>query len=233
MTDERIEFYKQAIEKMPGLGESLLERLCAQKDAIPRNVIVTIFVRKGTRLVKAVGCLLENSLVEESQVLCRVLFETMVTFEYFLKLAKDDYDEVFRRYVHSFMLDKIKQLEAVDYRTCPSEKKDFWLKTKDEIERAYDLKVLKKIKRYGFACMSFEQVANDTGNGELYDLVYRFYSRNIHAADANENLTAFLRPEAWAEYADSMKKMVLEVTFRAGDAILANANEWAGRPCEQ
>src|SRR4030043_2400369 len=92
MTDERIEFYKQAIEKMPGLGESLLERLCAQKDAIPRNVIVTIFVRKGTRLVKAVGCLLENSLVEESQVLCRVLFETMVTFEYFLKLAKDDYD---------------------------------------------------------------------------------------------------------------------------------------------
>lgn len=232
--EEKALFYLKVLQNMPTVGHKLLKILGGREPVEGKNIIVFVLLRKTVGLIEAMGCLIENGFTEEAQILARVLFETKVSIDYFMVEAKVRYEEVTQRFIDCLMLDKIKQLEAVDYRICPNEEtKKLYFRIKGEIERRYDEAILEKLKRYGFTCLSMEQRAQATNNKELYNLVYRFYSRNIHVTDANEQLMRFLQPtENNVEYDESRFKMILEASYICGVSVLEGTNEWLGKPVD-
>ena len=56
-----------------------------------------------------------------------------------------------------------------------------------EIASRYAAQELRGLKKCGFTCVSIEQRAKITGLEDLYNVVYRNFSRNIHSSDFVEH----------------------------------------------
>jgi len=191
--NNHIAAFVAGIDRACEVGKLLLPILENQDPIQKRNILVLLFVRKTLRLLDAMKCLLMYQFDEEAQILIRALFETRITFDYFLILAQKDYDMTFQQYFDCVMLDKMRQIEALDFSILPPESnKNHWNKIKDEISARYTPKILAMMKKYGFTCLSLEARAIKTGNKKLYDLVYRMYSRNVHSTDVTDQLIPYL-----------------------------------------
>jgi len=232
--DNDIAIFIAGIDRVGEVGKHLLPILENQDPIQKRNVLVLLFVRKTLRLLDAMKCLLLYQFDEEAQILVRALFETRITFDYFLILAQKDYDETFRRYFDCVMLDKIRQIEALDFSILPPESdKNHWIEMKNEISARYAPDVLATMKKYGFTCLSLEARATKTGNKKLYDMVHRMYSRNVHSTDVTDQLTPYLLPDKRNKYfGDTRIGMILNVAFLCGIAVIKAANEWLGNPLD-
>lgn len=153
--------------------------------------INSIFVQKMTNTLEAIILLYEHSLYEQAQALVRILLELRLNCDFFFKLLQSDPAKACQRVMDSFMLEKIKQLKSVAFKgldlvpTCPSQQ-DFE-RIEIEIASRYPAQELRGLKKYGFTGVSIEQRAKITGLEDLYNVVYRNFSRNIHSSDFVEH----------------------------------------------
>jgi hypothetical protein len=232
--DKQIAVFVAGIDRAGEVGKLLLPILEKQDPIQKRNILVLLFVRKTLRLLDAMKCLLMYQFDEEAQILIRALFETRITFDYFLILAQNDYTETLGRYVDCVMLDKMRQIEALDFSILPAESdKNHWIKLRNEISARYTPEVLAKMKKFGFTCLSLEARAIKTGNKKLYDMVYRMYSQNVHSTDVTDQLTQYSLPDKHNEdFHDTRIGMILNVAFLCGIAVIKAANEWLGNPVD-
>ncbi|MBN1787566.1 MAG: hypothetical protein JW806_04145 [Sedimentisphaerales bacterium] len=231
--EEKLLSYINAINEMPKVGNELINILLQQKVNESKDILILVFAKKATRLIEALCLLIEEDYIQEAQILARTLLETKFAFDYVVQ-NKKNYDEVFQNFIDSLMLDKLKQIKVTNYEICPDKDvKESYLKTEEDIKSRYSTENLKQLRRFGFTGRSIRDLADSTGNMRLYNLAYRFYSRNIHVADANESLTQFLETKQDSEeYNESQFKMICEVICVAGQSVLQEINKWCGSPID-
>jgi hypothetical protein len=125
--------------------------------------------------------------IEEAWILLRVLLETHVNFVYFLK---GDGRDMYKRYVHAAILDKIKHLREVDfYKDTPLAALHDpvqWEQDVSEIKKEYSQKDFNAICKHGFTGLNFQQRAQSVGLKTMYECCYRIASRSIHVFDPAE-----------------------------------------------
>jgi len=162
--------------------------------------------------------------------MARALMETKIDFDYFLKIANEDFEKAWMRVFDSMVLNKLKALKAAEgtwYKIKYD--KDEWGKFEDDIKRRYTSHEFTQLKRYGFSGVSIEKRAKDTDNEQYYNLVYRMYSRNVHLADAHERL-GYIINENFDEYEQSRILALLQAAFNCSVNVIYKSNDWLGKP---
>lgn len=226
-----IKTYIDQIEILLPLGIELLDFLKEKQPIQKSNIIIYAFLRKTVRLLKALICLVYEGLEEEAQILVRVLIETKINFDYFLKIASKDFDQTFNRIFDAVMLDKKKALESTGF-IINGHKEDShkWYSIEEEIKNRYTNSEFKKLKNFGFSGLSLESRSIITNNKKLYNLAYRLYSKHIHSTDLNEQLQDILTPNIIPRYSKTRILSLLQAAFNCSVNIINNCNNWMGKP---
>jgi len=200
------------------------------RDDVPKKFILA-FATKATQTLRAIILLYENDLPQEAQSLIRVAFELHVTFKAFLVLLRADPRRACEQVRDSIMLEKVKQQRAVKFKGldlisgAPS-REDL-----EEIERKiasrYSKSEFKNIRKHGFSGMSVEERSRGTGCTDIYDIVYRNFSRNVHSTDLTELLLVnqpSLLEERETDYFDSRDAVGCDVALVSAAAIADAVN---------
>ena len=162
-----------------------------QGSAAPEKILSAMFM-KGMQTFEAIRFLYMKNLPEQAQVLVRVLFELRLDFYEFIRLCRIDSVAATRRLLDAMRLEKIKQqraskfkgLELVEGALTPEQ----LLQEERKICSRYDEKEIKKLRRFGFSGMSIESRAKKAGLSDIYNVIYRNFSRNVHSTDYAEYL---------------------------------------------
>jgi hypothetical protein len=208
----------------------IMEEILGEEPLKNKNVIIYAYLRKTIRLLISTRGLILRGFTEEAQIMARALIETKINFDYFLMIADEDYDKAFQRVFDSIMLDKIKALEAMD---CTEHEVPYdesgWSRIKSDIQSRYTEQEFKQLKKYGFSGISVEERTRRTGNKPYYDLVYRMYSRNVHATDTYEQL-GYAIGEHFKKYEESRNLALLQAVFNCSVGVIYKVNERLGGP---
>lgn len=122
----------------------------------------------------------------------RVLFEVRMDYEMYLRSMDEDPREAVRRVIDAMMLEKVKQQRQSDFRGlelvdgAPT-RGELEALEQELIER-YGTVEAKAMRRHGFSGISIESRARKLGLSNLYNVVYRNFSRNVHGIDYTEHL---------------------------------------------
>ncbi len=162
-----------------------------QGSVAPEKILSAMFM-KGMQTFEAIRLLYMKNLPEQAQVLVRVLFELRLDFYEFIRLCRTDSLIATRRLLDAMRLEKIKQqreskfkgFELVEDAPTPEQ----FLQEERNICSRYDEKELKKLRRFGFSEMSIENRAKKAGLSDIYEVIYRNFSRNVHSTDYAEYL---------------------------------------------
>lgn len=153
----------------------------------------SIFVLQAAQDIRAVTSLYREHLKEPAQILVRAVLECRFTFDvFFLRFLRDPTGTI-ALMLDAMMLEKIKQAESTNYAGlalipgAPTPD-DFRQREKDIKARRSPSEV-KKLRQYGFSQMSVEQRACELHHIDIYNIVYRNFSRNVHGADYAECLS--------------------------------------------
>lgn len=151
------------------------------------------------RTLEAIILLYERGLAEEAQSLVRVLFELQVTFLTFRRMLADDVEAACRRVLDGMMLAKMKQQRASRFAGldmipgAPS--REVLEEDERRVKARYTEAEWRAIASNGFSGLNLEQRCSaldkyyDQNNfTETYNIVYRNFSRNVHATDIAELL---------------------------------------------
>jgi hypothetical protein len=223
------EEFLMKIDVLCSLGNEIIDTIKEDQPIKKENLIVYAFLNKTIRLLLALKTLIFAEFEEESQILVRVLVETRINFDYFLFIAKEDYDKAFMRVFDSIMLEKMKALVATDYLIGDSHvDKGKWARIEKEIIGRYDSSEFKQLRRYGFSGLSLKGRVEKTNNQQYYDLVYRMYSRNVHSTDMAEQILDFIMPEPEEVilYEESRINALLQTAYNCSFAIVDNCKNW-------
>jgi len=148
--------------------------------------------QKGLDTLRAIHILYQASLPIQAQVLGRVLLEVRMDLEIFVRLCTDNPKEAARRVIDAMMLEKVKQQRESNFQGlelvegAPTREKMLDLE-RDIVER-YGKDAASRMRKHGFSGKSVEDQARDTGLSDLYQVVYRNFSRNVHSTDYAEHL---------------------------------------------
>ncbi len=229
--EEKILLYVSAMEEFKRVGNKLIGLLLKKKANKNKNILILVFTRKVTRLIEALCLLIAEDYDEEAQILARGLLETKFSFDYIIQ-NKKDYEQIYQRYIYSLFLDKLKQIYSTNEKIYPDIKtRKFYQNIEKNINSHYSKDEIKKLKSHGFTEMTVKDLADATGNTELYNLAYRLYSRNTHLTDGNEHLMQLIRSDQdFNNYKESRFKMLMEVIFLCAQPILKGVNAWIGNP---
>jgi hypothetical protein len=223
--------YIDQIEALLALGFQLQEVVKERQPLEGKDLIAYAFLRKAMRILLSIRRLVHDGLEEEAQILCRALIETYINFDYFLKLAKVNFEDAFIRVMDSMMLEKRKALESARYRFGDHEvNKEEWDEIVAAIKSKYSRRDIKKMRKYGFSGISLEARARGTDNLDCYNLVYRLYSKHIHGTDLNEQLQEVLVPDYIPRYSGSRILSLLQASFTYSVRIVYRCNDWLGWP---
>lgn len=170
------------------------DRLARIEKRDPIVNLCAAFLTKGTDTLSAVNILYAHKLEEPAQALIRILFELRINFDCFLHLANKNPVDAVQRVADSMMLEKIKQARAAQYAGISEEMQQNLARDEQEISNRYSPEELKRIKAHGFTGIPIEQRASMTGHEAAYSIVYRNFSRNVHATDYMES---YLRNETY------------------------------------
>jgi hypothetical protein len=213
--------YLTILRKLLRISQELQKTLMEhpQNDAV--KTIILSFLAKANHSLEAIILLYKHSLFHEAQSLIRIIFELFITFSSFVKILQANPKEACWRVWDCVMLEKVKQQRASDFKgldlvpgaPTPQE----LLETEKNITSRYSESELKKIRRYGFSGLNVEQRAQQAGFSDLYDIVYRNFSRNVHSTDFME-LTLLHNPNMiervrFSDYTESRDFIGCEVTF--------------------
>ena len=175
-----------------------------QGNVAPEKILSAMFM-KGMQTFEAIRLLYMKNLPEQAQVLVRVLFELRLDFYEFIRLCRIDSVVATRRLLDAMMLEKIKQQRAsrfvgnelVEGAPTPEQ----LLQRENNIYSRYDDKEVKKLRRFGISEMSVENRAKQAGLSDVYNIIYRNFSRNVHSTDYAEYLQK-QSPSHFSKFAD-------------------------------
>ena len=186
---------KQWHELLEGLGSVCVCIAEGLDFALEGNVAARIahaLFKKGFDTYRAIEVLYAESLPIPGQVLVRVLLESRMDLELFLRLSAEDPRRATRRLVDTMMLEKVRQqrqsgfrgLELVDGAPSP----EVLLALEERLVERYGKNCVRAMRRHGFSGLSVEERARELGLGDLYNVVYRNFSRNVHGTDYMEHI---------------------------------------------
>ena len=136
-------------------------------------------------------------------------------------------------------LEKVKQQHATDFRgldlipdtPTPVEMEE----TERVIVSRYTDSEIKSMRRDGFSGLSVEQRAKASGLQDLYNVVYRNFSRNVHSGDFMElflQAGLSLPNQSYPDYAESRNYVACEVAFESAFGIAVTTNEIFNLPMD-
>ena len=110
-TDRWLELHATLVS----VATSVAECVAAQSEGDPVAQTSYTFVAKAGRTLEGVVLLTRAGLMEQAQVLVRVLIELRITFQYFTQMANEDLAKTILRINDSMILEKMKQMRASDF----------------------------------------------------------------------------------------------------------------------
>lgn len=200
-------------------------------DDIPGRLVLA-FVTKAAQTSRGIVVLYERELHHEAQSLIRVIFEVSVSFSYFLRMLEADPKAACRRVIDAMMLEKVKQSRASGFKgldLLPDGASQSDLEAEEErIMQEYTSEEIRAMRRHGFTGLSVEERAKQAGRGELYQIVYRNFSRNVHGLDFMELLLShepsLIGDDRHRAYLESRDSTAVEVAFGCLGAVVEAAN---------
>ena len=194
-------------------------RLDASLESDVTARISSALFKKGFDTYRAISVLYAEALPVQGQVLVRVLLESRTDLEWFLRLSADDPRQAARRLVDTMMLEKVKQqrqsgfrgLELVDGAPSP----EALLALEAELVGRYGKNDARAMRRHGFSGLSVEDRASELGLEDLYNVVYRNFSRNVHGTDYMEHFGAQGVGDGgeWRDYKDLRDHVALSTAI--------------------
>ncbi len=139
---------------------------------------------KATDLFDSILQLQKLQLMEPAQALIRCLFETNLKFGYFVRLVEEKGHE----YASQLVMDSLiimKHRDAVQQDALDADNISFQ-ELAATIKEKYSEGEIKKIQKNGFSMQSVEELAKLEDKKEFYNIMYRNFSRNVHANDFAE-----------------------------------------------
>ncbi len=217
-----IELLQDAIEILQTVTELLSRKARRRAEARFFN----IFVLQSKQGLEAIIFLYKNDLKEPAQVLVRSVLEYRINFDVFLSKFLHGPSEAMRTMLDAMMLEKIKQMESVDFRGLElvpgAPTQDQLRQTEREIRSRHSPSEVGALRKYGFSGMPLEQRARQTGHVDRYNVVYRNFSRNVHGSDYAEYLMRDLNLSVVPRevYIASRDQVSLSTTALCGIGIL-------------
>ena len=189
---------------------------------------------KSVDTLRAIQLLYSANLPIQAQALIRILFEIRIDMALFLRLWAEDPVAAASRVLDTMMLQKIRQQRQSDFRGldlvagAPTPKQ--LLNDEKILIRKHGKDLAPRMQNNGFTDLSVEARARQLGLSELYNIVYRNLSRNIHNTDYMEHLGPRTSdPDRWKQYEDVRDHVALSTaiacTWRAAwfvDSLLGS-----------
>jgi hypothetical protein len=139
--------------------------------------------------------------------------------EIFLRRASEDPTEAARSVIDAMRLEKIKQQRQSEFRglelvqDAPSP--ETLLALEEELVALYGKTAVNAMRRHGFSGQSIEDRAKELDLSDLYNVVYRNFSRNVHGTDYMEHIGAQSTASVthWSEYVDLRDHVALSTAI--------------------
>ena len=178
--------------RLPPICCSLMQRLAADFEADAVLRIAHGFLQSGVDTFGAIRLLYAEPLPMQAQIMIRVLIEVRVNCEVYLRNVAEDPREAARRVIDAMMLEKMKQQRQSNFRGLErvdgAPTREEWEAREGELIKRYGTDTANAMRRHGFSGISIESRARKVGLSDLYNVVYRNFSRNVHGIDYAEYL---------------------------------------------
>jgi len=142
--------------------------------------ILLAYCLKSIDLIEGINKLYEMNLSENAQILIRTLFETNLNFGHVVKLATENIDNAANEIMACMM---IREAHKTKQQNLESNRLN---KISDEFLKNYSEKEIKNIRQYGFPREKIIDRAKNDNKEESYKIMYKNFSRNVHALDFQE-----------------------------------------------
>ena len=201
------------VARLLSVGDFLDKQLSTRSD-VPTLICRALFL-KAIDTLRGIQLLYQASLPVQAQVLVRVLLELRMDLDIFLGMLAENPENAARRIIDAMMLEKVKQQRESNFAGLEyvegAPKREEFLELEKEIVGRYGKHDADRMRRYGFSGVSVEERARKTGLSDLYHVVYRNFSRNVHATDYMEHLRATRASGStrWPDYEDSRDHVAL------------------------
>ena len=198
---------------------ALTKRLAAGLESDLTARLAHALFRKGCDTFRAIAVLYAESLPVQAQVLVRVLLEVRMDLEIFLRLTAQDPTLAAHRVIDAMMLEKVRQQRQSDFRGLDlvdgAPTAETLIALEKKLVEGYGDKPAKAMRRYGFSGLSVEDRANELDLGDLYNIVYRNFSRNVHGTDYMEHIRAqgMRAASRWPDYEDLRDHVALSTAI--------------------
>jgi hypothetical protein len=218
---------------------ALEERVAGKPGDAMVNVLHSLLM-KAISTTKAIVLLYAAALPTEAQTLIRVLIELRIDLRMFLKMCGElGVEKTVHRVNDAMMLEKGKQQRASEYAghdlveggISPQR----WMEIEQGFSETYGKEEARKMARFGFSAKSIEDRAEAVELGDLYGVVYRNFSRNVHGIDYMEQMRAAGRAPITKvpDYEGMRDRVALSTTIRCLLAILHQVNGVLGCGAEE
>lgn len=190
---------------------SLLGYLASTKPSVEQAYFIT-FYYKAIDIFDGIIQLHKFNLDECGQALSRVLLETYLKFLHFSKIVADGgYEAAINDINECMMIMKGKDASA-QKNSLKEDKFTKYIDDIKKIESKYTKDEIVLIKKHGFSRMTVSQLAEKYKKEILYDVLYRNFSRSVHAHDTMEYMLkqGFTTSE---EYMEARNNVVLDKSF--------------------
>lgn len=188
---------------------------------IPSSILCWLF-EKSIDLVDGIIQLHKESLDECGQALIRVLFETYLKYIHFVNLMTSTSQENASIFViETIVLMKEKSTLEQD-KTIAEGGFTELLGNLEHLHNKHH-KNLKKIKNYGFLLDSIENIARKYNKIHEYQIMYRNFSRNIHAND----LVEYFRKQGYLDkddYIETRNTAAFDLVLRVFIEMMTHMN---------
>ncbi len=224
----------ELIARLAPMCRALSEGLAARAGNDVTVRIAHAVFQKGFDTLRAIEVLYSESLPMQAQVLVRVLLEVRMDFEIFLRLTAEDPKQATRRVIDAMMMEKIRQQRQSDFRGLElvegAPTQEALLALEKELVERYGNPAAKAMRRHGFSGLSVEDRAQELGLSDLYNVVYRNFSRNVHGTDYMEHFRAqgMEATSQWDEYEDLRDHVALSTTITCGWQMASLVNDVFG-----
>ena len=218
--------YSKINRRLPCICERISEVLSQQSKTDDTRMIIRSFVRGAQRTLLAVNALQNQELWEPAQVLARVLFESLLTFRQFARRYQEDPHKACQRIVDVNLLQTLKHFSLVTEAVNVAAQVESMHSNAQVIEQRYDQDEIKRMRKHGFTGLTVIERARQEGCAQMYDLVYRLFSRHVHGTALVETMSldesSPLPDEEWALAHRNELTLYIAGTSAAGIVDLTN-----------
>jgi len=181
--------YRDINRTLPEICTTICAVLEYQAQADDTTRILASHIRKAERSLRAVNLLHDNELWEPAQMLVRALFELQINYNHFLRMYQGRPREACARLMDAMVLITLKHFRSASAAIDVDEAVMSFAQAEGVILKRYPPDEVRKLTKYGFTGVPLDQAAIAIQQGDIYNTVYRLFSRNVHSTDHVEMMT--------------------------------------------